>query len=74
MSHVDWCKFCVHFRSLNIRYFVTAEAVGLGRTSRFLLMNLINRFKLVKLLGVTSDGQMEWLYHKPFFHFLRKEN
>jgi hypothetical protein len=28
-SHVDWCKFCIHLRSLNIRHFGLFEATGL---------------------------------------------
>jgi hypothetical protein len=24
-SHVDWCKFCIHLRSLNARNFVMVE-------------------------------------------------
>jgi hypothetical protein len=28
-SHVDWCKFCIHLRSLNVRLFVMVEGTGL---------------------------------------------
>jgi hypothetical protein len=28
-SHVDWCKFCIHLRSLNVRHFGMAEDTGL---------------------------------------------
>jgi hypothetical protein len=32
-SHVDWCKFCIHLRSLNIRHFGTVEGTGLQSTA-----------------------------------------
>jgi hypothetical protein len=32
-SHVDWCKFCIHLRSLNIRHFVIVEGTGLKSTT-----------------------------------------
>jgi hypothetical protein len=28
-SHVYWCKFCIHLRSLNVRHFVMVEGTGL---------------------------------------------
>jgi hypothetical protein len=28
-SHVDWCKFCIHLRSLNVRHFGMVEDTGL---------------------------------------------
>jgi hypothetical protein len=28
-SHVDWCKFFIHLRSLNVRHLVIFEATGL---------------------------------------------
>jgi hypothetical protein len=28
-SHVDWCKFCIHLRSLNVRHFGIVEGMGL---------------------------------------------
>jgi hypothetical protein len=28
-SHFDWCKFCIHLRSLNVRHFVMFEGTGL---------------------------------------------
>jgi hypothetical protein len=28
-SHVDWCKFCIHLRRLNVRHFGTVEDTGL---------------------------------------------
>jgi hypothetical protein len=27
-SHVDWCKFCFHLRSSNVRHFVMVEGTG----------------------------------------------
>jgi hypothetical protein len=32
-SHVDWCKFCIHLRSLNIRHFGMVEGTGLKSTA-----------------------------------------
>jgi hypothetical protein len=28
-SHVDWCKFCIHLRSLNVRHFGMVEGTEL---------------------------------------------
>jgi hypothetical protein len=28
-SHVGWCKFCIHLRSLNVRHFGMVEGTGL---------------------------------------------
>jgi hypothetical protein len=30
-SHIDWCKFCIHIRSLNVRHFGVVEGTGLVR-------------------------------------------
>jgi hypothetical protein len=32
-SHVDWCKFCIHLRSLNVRHFGMVEDTGLKSTA-----------------------------------------
>jgi hypothetical protein len=32
-SHVDWCKFCIHLRSLNVRHFVMVKGKGLKSTA-----------------------------------------
>jgi hypothetical protein len=32
-SHVDWCKFCIHLRSLNVRHFGMVEDTGLKNTA-----------------------------------------
>jgi hypothetical protein len=32
-SHVDWCKFCIHLRSLNVRHFRMVEDTGLESTA-----------------------------------------
>jgi hypothetical protein len=38
-SHVDWWKFCIHLRSLNVRHFRMVEGTGLKSTeSRSLSM------------------------------------
>jgi hypothetical protein len=31
--HVDWCKFCIHLRSLNVRHFGMVEDTGLKSTA-----------------------------------------
>jgi hypothetical protein len=33
-SHVDWCKFWIHLRSLNISHFVMVEGTGLKSRRR----------------------------------------
>jgi hypothetical protein len=32
-TQVDWCKFCIHLRSLNVRHFVMVEVTGLKSTA-----------------------------------------
>jgi hypothetical protein len=32
-SHVDWYKFCIHLRSLNVRHFGMLEDTGLKSTA-----------------------------------------
>jgi hypothetical protein len=32
-SHVDWCKFRIHLRSLNVHYFGMVEVTGLTSTA-----------------------------------------
>jgi hypothetical protein len=32
-SHVDWCKFCIRLRSLNVRHFGMVEGMGLKSTA-----------------------------------------
>jgi hypothetical protein len=32
-SHVEWCKFCIHLRSLNVRHFGMVEGTGLESTA-----------------------------------------
>jgi hypothetical protein len=32
-SHVEWCKFCIHLRSLNVRHFGMVEGTGLKSTA-----------------------------------------
>jgi hypothetical protein len=27
--HIEWCKFCIHLRSLNVRHFGMVEGAGL---------------------------------------------
>jgi hypothetical protein len=61
-SRIDWCKFCIHLRSLNVRHFGMVEAMGLEVWLRDhlqwhdLLTNLLKIHR--KLLGDT-DGQTD---------------
>jgi hypothetical protein len=32
-SHVEWCKFCIHLRSLSVRHFGMVEGTELKITS-----------------------------------------
>jgi hypothetical protein len=32
-SHVDWCKFCIHLRNLNVRHFGMVGDTGLKSTA-----------------------------------------
>jgi hypothetical protein len=32
-SHINWCKFCIHLRSLKVRHFVMVERTGLESTA-----------------------------------------
>jgi hypothetical protein len=32
-SHVEWCKFCIHLRSLNVLHFGIVEDTGLKSTA-----------------------------------------
>jgi hypothetical protein len=32
-SHVEWCKFCIHLSSLNVRHFGMVEGTGLKSTA-----------------------------------------
>jgi hypothetical protein len=32
-SHVDWSKFCIHLKSLNVRHFGMVEGTGLKSTA-----------------------------------------
>jgi hypothetical protein len=32
-SHVDWCKFCINLRSVNVRHFGMVESTELKRTA-----------------------------------------
>jgi hypothetical protein len=32
-SHVEWCKFCIHLRSLNVHHFVMVKDTGLKSTA-----------------------------------------
>jgi hypothetical protein len=80
-SHVEWCKFFIHLRSLNVRYFGMVEDTGLksngievtfnGMTS---LLNFIKISQLVqKLLGGThrqTDRQTGDLISLTFLSWL----
>jgi hypothetical protein len=81
-SHVDWCKFYIHFRSLNVRHFVMVEGTGLKSTASRSpsmawppLLNFIKIYQLV-IRGHThthththtqTDRQTDWWSHKTHF-------
>jgi hypothetical protein len=75
-SHVDWCKFCIHLRSLDVRHFGMVEGTGLKSTASrspstaWPLLNFIKIYQLVKKLLVGQiDRQTDWWSHKPHFPF-----
>jgi hypothetical protein len=81
-SHVDWCKFCIHLRSLNVRHFWMVEGTGLKSRRRSHLQwhdfptefhkNLPIGSKVIRGGGVKyrqTDRQTDWFYHKPHFSF-----
>jgi hypothetical protein len=78
-SHVDWCKFCIHLRSLNVRHFWNGWRYGIkkygfevtfnGMTS---LLNFIKIYQLVQKLlegDPQTDRQTDWWSHKSYFPF-----
>jgi hypothetical protein len=64
-SHVDWCKFCIHLRSLNAHHFGMVEGTGLKKygvevtfNGMISLLNFIKIYQLVqRLLGGHTDRQ-----------------
>jgi hypothetical protein len=78
-SHVDWCKFCIHLRSLNVHHFGMAEGTGLKVRRRGHLQwhdlptefhkNLPVGSKVIK--GEHTDRQTDrqtgWWSYKPHF-------
>jgi hypothetical protein len=49
-SHVDWFKFCIHLRSLNVRNFGMVQEMGLksmaSRLPSMLCQSLLNFIKI----------------------------
>jgi hypothetical protein len=73
-SHVDWCKFCIHLRSLNVRHFGMVEGTGLkvGRPGHFQWHDLPTEFHKNLTIGTKvirgatqtdgrTDGQTDGL-------------
>jgi hypothetical protein len=63
-SHLDWCKFCIHLRSLNVRHFGVVEGTGLKSTA--------SRSPSMAWTGKQRDRETHRLSHEPHFPFLRK--
>jgi hypothetical protein len=65
-SHVEWCKFCIHLRSLNVRHFGMLARYGIkkcgievtfnGMTS---LLNFIKIYQLVQTLMGGGDTERQ---------------
>jgi hypothetical protein len=53
-SHIDWCKFCIHLSSLNVRHFVIVEDTGLKSRRRGHLQQHDLRTEFHKNLPVGS--------------------
>jgi hypothetical protein len=77
-SHVDWCKFCIHRRSLNVRHFGMLEDTGLismASRSSSMALNFIKIYQLVqKLLGGTHRRTGRQTGDLISFTFLQKES
>jgi hypothetical protein len=80
-SHVDWCKFCIHLRSLNVRHFGMVEGTGLKSTASrspsmawppyWISQKSTNWFKSY-WRGGDTQRQTDWWSHKDSLSFLRK--
>jgi hypothetical protein len=76
--HIVWCKFCIHFTSLNIRHFGMVESTGLEimMLMSFRWHDLPTEFhnnQLVQMLLIVDlESQIAWLLRESHFRFLRK--
>jgi len=77
-SNVDWWKFCIHLRSLNVRHFRMVEATGLKIWHRGHLQWHDLTAKFHENLQICSkvisgrthrDEQTAWRRHCPSFPF-----
>jgi hypothetical protein len=83
-SQVDWCKFCIHLRSLNVHHFGMVEGTGLKSTASrspskarppywiYQLVQTLLRGGHKQTDGQTdrqADRQTDWWSHKPHFPF-----
>jgi hypothetical protein len=60
-SHVDWCKFCIHFNSFNVYHFGMLEGTGLksmpSRSSSIQTGDLISLTFLFKESRLKKEGK-----------------
>jgi hypothetical protein len=70
----DWCKFCIHFISLNARHCTMVEATGLKLWHRGHLQchDLSAEFHEDLPVGskvIRGHRRIDWFSHKPHFNF-----
>jgi hypothetical protein len=53
-SHVHWCKFCIHLRSLNVRHFGMVEGTGLKSRLEVTFNGMTSRLNFIKILSIGS--------------------
>jgi hypothetical protein len=64
LNSLDWCRFCIHLKSLNLHHFKTVETLGqnLRRRSHLQWHDLPDDFyeNLPFGLKVISEGHIDW--------------
>jgi hypothetical protein len=73
---IDWCKFCIHLGSTDVRHFVMVEGTGFENMasrspSLACLLNFIKSASWFKIYWRAGHGDRTE-YHNP--HFLSEEN